>query len=121
MTGEANCYYKARGFEYLDEEVDVMFHTAAKRMMRFSVGDLINADSCKNSNEYSKKWDMDEYMRQKGTETKLYKVIRELHESAEGGNDVDRQVLVDIVKGINWFNLPGYGEIGRTRKMIRML
>jgi hypothetical protein len=61
-----------------------------------------------------------EFMEGKGLETKFYTVFKELHTSAELGNALDRQMLVDIVEGIDdrsFRSFPGYDSLTDSRKM----
>jgi hypothetical protein len=120
MTGEPSCYYKDRGFVYSDKGVEADVVAGANQIMELNVGSYIESGRGRRMYPSSERWeDVKTFLNGKGTQTKFYTVFRELHDSAERGNSVDRQMLIDIVANIHW--VPGYYGLISTRRMKNML
>jgi hypothetical protein len=81
------------------------------------VGEYLSSERSDFSGKRGKEIKM--FLEEKGRETKFNEVFRELHASAERGNDLDRQLLVDLIfEPIYWYSrVPGSDNLCRTRKI----
>jgi hypothetical protein len=46
-------------------------------------------------------------------------VFKTLHASAQNGNDVDSQMLINIVRGIDWLRVPGGACLVLSAQMVK--
>jgi hypothetical protein len=117
LTGEPDSYYKGRGFVYSDVGAEKRMKDAAAQILTLSVGDLFASEKHLSHD----KWDFARRVFDgKGAKTKFHKVFRELHDSAKGGNNKDRQMLIDIFDNIVWKHVPGNEDgtgLSASRKM----
>jgi hypothetical protein len=122
-TGTPTSYYHQRGFEidFDDEEEENELKSSVESMLKFTLGDYIK--SARTINLYSdSRWNgVVKFMDNKGTHTEFYKLFRELHASAEGGDTEDRQFLIDIIEGLDWSSVSGYDVLNDCQLMIKNL
>jgi hypothetical protein len=119
LTGDPSSYYKARGFVHLKNDAAERI-VGANRIMELSVGDFIETKWEGPLNR--RRWDfVVAYLSEMEMGKRFYTLFQELHASAEGGNSVDRQILVDIVEATCWKHVPGYEALGQARRMKKFL
>jgi hypothetical protein len=101
LTGYPSCYFTLQGFEYSTPSKGKDMRDASKKLLGFTVEEYITLQEGLNDEESPKKWETAKaYLRGNGDDlmTDLFHVVfSKMHASAEKGDDVDRQMLVDIV------------------------
>lgn len=101
LTGEPDCYYKARGFVYSDVGAEKVLKAEAERVLKLNVGDILASERT-----FLKVDDAKGFLEGKSDEKEFHEVFRELHKGAEAGNNTERQILIDIVNGF-FLAVPG--------------
>jgi hypothetical protein len=122
LTGDPTCYYEGRGFEYSDPSSEYKLREATKELLNFSIEEyivLLEQPHSRNHNTPERWGQIKAFIRDKGD--LFHIVFRELHVSAEGGDIKARKMLVDIVRGVFWDQVPGCLCLGMVRAMDKIL